>query len=93
MIQRASVSTPAPRRRLRSRIRRRYLWTDMETAAVAQVANANTIPFIAFRALSDGLGDPLHLPGFPFQFFYYRQLAADNAAEMTLAFLQAWSTH
>ncbi|MFN2641708.1 MAG: hypothetical protein ABR548_07440 [Actinomycetota bacterium] len=70
-----------------------YQAEDMETAAVAQVANANTIPFIAFRALSDGLGDPLHLPGFPFQFFYYRQLAADNAAEMTLAFLQAWSTH
>jgi hypothetical protein len=45
------------------------------------------VPFIGFRAVSDGGGDPLHLPGFPVQFFYYRQLAADNAARVTLAFL------
>ncbi len=64
---------------------------DMETAAVGKVATANGIPFIAFRALSDGAGDPLHLPGFPAQFFVYRQLAADNAALMTLAFLEAWA--
>ncbi|MGH2727400.1 MAG: hypothetical protein ACRDKS_10575, partial [Actinomycetota bacterium] len=64
---------------------------DMETAAVAKVATANGIPFIAFRALSDGEGDPLHLPGFPAQFFIYRQLAADNAALVTLAFLEAWA--
>ncbi|MGH2829326.1 MAG: hypothetical protein ACRDJM_02470 [Actinomycetota bacterium] len=64
---------------------------DMETAAVARVAADNAIPFIAFRALSDGKGDPLMLPGFPFQFFVYRQLAADNAAAVALAFLQAWA--
>jgi nucleoside phosphorylase len=64
---------------------------DMETAAVAKVATANGIPFIAFRALSDGDGDPLHLPGFPAQFFFYKQLAADNAAMVTLAFLEAWA--
>jgi hypothetical protein len=40
--------------------------------------------------VSDGGGDPLSLPGFPFQFFYYRQLAADNAAITTLAFLASW---
>jgi nucleoside phosphorylase len=64
---------------------------DMETAAVARVAAQKHVPFIAFRALSDGLGDPLHLPGFPFQFFVYRQISADNAGAVELAFLTAWA--
>lgn len=64
---------------------------DMETGAVARVATANGVPFIAFRAVSDGQGDPLMLPGFPAQFFVYRQLAADNAAAVALAFLEAWA--
>ena len=68
-----------------------YVAEDMETAAVARVAVRNRTPFIAFRAVSDGQGDPLMLPGFPFQFFAYRQLAADNAATVTLAFLKAWA--
>ena len=68
-----------------------YHAEDMETAAVAKVATEFAIPFIAFRSLSDGLGDPLHLPGFPVQFFVYRQIAADNAAAMTIAFLEAWA--
>ena len=68
-----------------------YEAEDMETAAVAKVATAAGIPFIAFRSLSDGKGDPLHLPDFPAQFFFYRQLAADNAALVTLAFLEAWA--
>ena len=68
-----------------------YHAEDMETAAVARVATEHGIPFIGFRSLSDGLGDPLNLPGFPVQFFVYRQLAADNAAAMTIAFLEAWS--
>ncbi|HEX9712359.1 MAG TPA: hypothetical protein VGB52_07400 [Actinomycetota bacterium] len=68
-----------------------YDAADMETAAVARVAADSGIPFIAFRALSDGSGDPLMLPGFPFQFFVYRQLAAENAAAVALAFLQRWS--
>jgi nucleoside phosphorylase len=63
---------------------------DMETAAAARVAAQHDTPFIAFRALSDGQGDPLMLPGFPFQFFFYRQLAANNAATVALAFLEAW---
>ncbi|MHB8512252.1 MAG: 5'-methylthioadenosine/S-adenosylhomocysteine nucleosidase family protein [Actinomycetota bacterium] len=63
---------------------------DMETAAVAKVASDNNIPFIAFRAQSDGKGDPLMLPGFPFQFFVYRQYAAENAGAEALAFLQKW---
>jgi hypothetical protein len=68
----------------------RYVAQDEETAAVDAVARAHDAPFIGFRAISDGGGDPIGLPGFPFQFFYYRQLAADNAAITTLAFLSAW---
>src|SRR5437899_653188 len=64
---------------------------DMETAAVARIAIEKTIPFIAFRGVSDGRGDPLTLPPIPYlQFVVYQQLAADNAAAATLAFLAAW---
>jgi len=66
---------------------------DMETAAVASVAAQRKVPFIGFRSLSDGLGDPLNLPGFPAQFFVYRQYAAENAAAVAMAFLAAWSAH
>jgi nucleoside phosphorylase len=61
---------------------------DMETAPVARVAAANELPFIAFRAVSDGAGDPLNLPGFPAQFFAYYRLAGQNAALATIAFLE-----
>jgi nucleoside phosphorylase len=67
---------------------------DMESAAVASVANGKA-PFIAFRSPSDGAnGDPLvEVPG-PFgflpQFALYRQYAADNAATVALAFLREW---
>ena len=69
---------------------------DEETAAVARIASDKTIPFIAFRALSDSSaadrgGDPLMLPGFPVTFFFYAQLAADNAAAVALEFLARWS--
>lgn len=67
-----------------------YVSTDMETAAVFAVAASHGVPVIGFRAASDGGGDPLMLPGFPAQFFVYRQLAADNAAAVALAFLRAW---
>ena len=63
---------------------------DMESAAVGEVARANGVPFLAIRAASDGEGDSLNLPGFPFQFFAYRQLAGDNAATTTIAFLERW---
>ena len=63
---------------------------DEETAAVAQVAVRNRTRFIAFRGISDGGPDPLMLPGFPFQFVVYKQLAADNAAAVALAFMHAW---
>lgn len=62
---------------------------DMETASVAHVAHDAGIPFIGFRGVSDGAGDPLNLGGFPRQFFAYYELAADNAAAATMAFLAA----
>jgi nucleoside phosphorylase len=61
---------------------------DMETAAIAREVAVRGIPFIAFRAVSDGTGDPLGLPGFPVQFFVYYRLAAHNAAAATLVFLE-----
>ena len=63
---------------------------DEETAAVAQVASSYHVPFLGIRSASDGHGDPLGLPGFPWQFFTYRQLAGNNAATVTMAFLHLW---
>jgi nucleoside phosphorylase len=60
---------------------------DMETAAIAREALAHGVPFIAFRAVSDGAGDPLRLPGFLAQFSAYYHFAARNAAAATVAFL------
>lgn len=64
---------------------------DMESAAAAQEAAARGLPFLAFRAVSDGTADPLGLPGFPSQFFAYYRLAATNAAIATTAFLEKLS--
>ena len=63
---------------------------DMETAAIAREAAAHGVRFIAFRAVSDGAGDPLGLPGFPSQFFAYYRLAAHNAAAATVAFIKGF---
>jgi nucleoside phosphorylase len=62
--------------------------TDMETAAIAREAAAAGVRFIAFRAVSDGEGDPLGLPGFPQQFFTYYRLAARNAAAAAARFVE-----
>ena len=62
--------------------------SDEETAAVARIAAGHRVPFLGIRAVSDGAGDPLHLPGFPAQFFVYRQLAGNNAAAVTRALLR-----
>jgi nucleoside phosphorylase len=63
---------------------------DQETAAAQLVADAHGIPFLGIRGMSDGPGDPLKLPGYPFSFLVYKQIAADNAAIVTEAFLQSW---
>ena len=67
-----------------------YEAQDEETAVVAKVAHSYRVPFLGVRAVSDGQHDPLMLPGFPWQFFVYRQLAGNNAAAVTIAFLRIW---
>lgn len=75
---------------------RRYLFEqlqaqtfEMETAALAHVAYANGVPFIAFRSLSDLAGaeefnaDVVAL--------FASGLAETNEAAVTLAFLEAWA--
>ena len=59
---------------------------DMETAAIAHVAYANGVPYIAFRSLSDlaGGGEGANEMG------TFLKIAADNSAKVLLAFLAAW---
>ncbi|MEN9868576.1 MAG: nucleosidase [Pseudomonadota bacterium] len=60
---------------------------DMETAALAHVAHANRVPYIAFRSVSDLAG------GHDFKevgTFFGSGLAETNEAAVTLAFLEAW---
>ncbi|WP_404338601.1 5'-methylthioadenosine/S-adenosylhomocysteine nucleosidase [Sphingomonas sp. MMS12-HWE2-04] len=59
--------------------------TDMETAAVGQVAYANGVPYIAFRALSDLAGGD---PGENQAPAFYR-IASDNTAKVVVAFIGA----
>ncbi|HZQ31647.1 MAG TPA: 5'-methylthioadenosine/S-adenosylhomocysteine nucleosidase [Mycobacterium sp.] len=64
---------------------------DQETAAAQQVADAHGVPFLGIRGMSDGPGDPYPLPGYPFTFLVFNQIASDNAAIVTQAFLQNWA--
>ncbi|MEB3754298.1 5'-methylthioadenosine/S-adenosylhomocysteine nucleosidase [Acinetobacter sp. MD2(2019)] len=61
---------------------------DMETAAVAQVAYSNNIPFIAFRSLSDLAGAD-HDPNVAA--FFGSGIAQRNAAKLTMAFIKEWN--
>jgi adenosylhomocysteine nucleosidase len=58
---------------------------DKESAAIAHVAYANGIPFIAFRSLSDLAGGEVGENGFE----AFQELAADNSARLVRAFLRA----
>ena len=58
---------------------------DMESAAVAHVAWANRVPFIAVRSLSDLAGGSEQ--GNQLEVFF--RLAADNAAAVVRAILRA----
>lgn len=60
---------------------------DMESAAVAQVAFSNQVPFIAFRSLSDLAGGEEGANQLPVFF----KLASKNAATLVEAFLQSMS--
>ncbi len=72
---------------------RRRIWetfeadvVDMETVAVARVAQEGQVSFLAFRSLSD-----LAAGGAGNEFDTYFQLAADNAATVVITFLEAWA--
>lgn len=62
---------------------------EMETAALAHVAHANSVPYIAFRSLSDLAG----AEGFDADVgaLFASGLAETNEAAVTLAFLEAWA--
>jgi adenosylhomocysteine nucleosidase len=63
---------------------------DMETAALAQVAYANDIPYLAFRSVSDLAGGGED--GASVGAFFGSGLAEANEARVALAFLAAWAT-
>jgi adenosylhomocysteine nucleosidase len=60
---------------------------DMESAAVAMVAYANAVPFIAFRSLSDLAGGDLAIN----EIRTFFQLASDNSAVVVQRFLALWT--
>lgn len=59
--------------------------TDNESAAVAQVAFRNDVPFIVFRSVSDLAGGDASTN----QMKTFMQLAADNSASVLTAFMRA----
>ncbi len=74
---------------------RDYVWNtfqadslSMETAAVAHVAYVNVIPFLGFRSLSDLAGGG----GGENQIGTFFQLAANNSANVVMAFLDNFKT-
>jgi adenosylhomocysteine nucleosidase len=74
---------------------RRYLFEqlqaqtfEMETAALAQVAYANGVPYIAFRSLSDLAGGEAF--NADVGALFASGLAETNEAAVTIAFLEAW---
>jgi len=60
---------------------------DMESAAVATVAYANGVPFIAFRSLSDLAGGDRGAN----EMRTFLQLASDNSAAVVQRFLALWT--
>lgn len=62
---------------------------EMETAALAHVAYANGVPYIAFRSVSDLAG--AHEFNADVIALFTSGLAEANEAAVTLAFLEAWS--
>jgi adenosylhomocysteine nucleosidase len=60
---------------------------DMESAAIATVAYANGLPFIAFRSLSDLAGSD----GGANELRTFFQLASDNSASVVQRFLTVWT--
>ncbi len=61
---------------------------DMESAACAQVAQANKVPFLAFRSVSDLAGGGPDANEMPI----FLDIAAENSARVLMAFLERWTT-
>lgn len=59
---------------------------DMESAACAMVAQANQVPFLAFRSVSDLAGGG---PGAN-EMNIFLNIAAENSARVLMAFLEHW---
>ena len=68
-----------------------YDAVNQETATSLAVATAHGMSAPGLRGMSDRLGDLLGPPGFPFQFFFSKQLAAANAARVVAAFMASWA--
>jgi hypothetical protein len=66
----------------------RYVADDQQTTAAMLAAQADRVPFIAFRGISDtsAVGDL-----WPFEWLVYQQLAADNAAVAARLWIGAWN--
>jgi adenosylhomocysteine nucleosidase len=72
---------------------REWIWrvfeadaVDMETAAIAQVAALNDVPFLGFRSLSDLAGGGAGTN----EIRVFGRLAANNSAAVLLEFLRTW---
>jgi adenosylhomocysteine nucleosidase len=83
------IASPAYREYVNRTARARVV--DMETAALAQVAYANDVPYLAFRSLSDLAGGGEE--GDSVGAFFGSGLAEANEARVTIAFLEAWAEH
>ncbi len=59
---------------------------DMESAACAMVAQANQVPFLAFRSVSDLAGGGPDAN----EMYIFLNIAAENSARVLMAFLAHW---
>ena len=66
-----------------------YIADDEQTTGAQQAADANHVPFIAFRGISDtsAVGNL-----WPFEWLVYQQLAADNSAAAARLWIESWSS-
>lgn len=83
----AFLANPAYARYLRDVLQGETV--EMETAALAHVAHANGVPYIAFRSISDlPAGQAFDADAVA---LFASGLAETNAAAVTLGFLEAWT--
>lgn len=82
----AFVANPHYRRWLHEALQAETV--EMETAALAHVAHANAVPYIAFRSISDLAGGEAF--DADAHALFVSGLAETNEAAVTLAFLEAW---